>query len=213
MDTETCIKKLGYVGVLDFATVDETGAPQVRNISAIHYEGTTLYFLTARGKAFARQLRADGRVQILGYTRFKETIRLSGRAEEVPAAEQRRWRDILYTEQPYLENVYPGETKNIDTVFRLKDYTIEYFCLSTRPITREYFAVGDAAVPRKGYYITEDCIGCGTCRTVCPQSAIDEGTPFAIRQNNCLQCGNCFENCPVEAVKRYENNDEGRRAG
>ena len=36
MDALTCIKKLCYVGVLDFATVDEDGAPQVRNISAIH---------------------------------------------------------------------------------------------------------------------------------------------------------------------------------
>ena len=25
MDIETCLKKLGYVGVLDFATVDEDG--------------------------------------------------------------------------------------------------------------------------------------------------------------------------------------------
>ena len=41
IDIKTCLKKLGYVGVLDFATVDEDGAPQVRNISAIHYEGTT----------------------------------------------------------------------------------------------------------------------------------------------------------------------------
>ena len=49
MDALTCIKKLSYVGVLDFATVDEDGAPQVRNISAIHYEGTDIYFLTARG--------------------------------------------------------------------------------------------------------------------------------------------------------------------
>ena len=98
MDIETCIKKLGYVGVLDFATVDETGAPQVRNISAIHYEGTTLYFLTARGKSFARQLKADGRVQILGYTKYKETIRLSGRAVEVPANKQLKWRNVLYQE-------------------------------------------------------------------------------------------------------------------
>lgn len=68
MDVKTCIEKLGYVGVLNFATVDEDGAPQVRNISAIHYEGTDIYFLTARGKSFARQLYADGRVQISGYT-------------------------------------------------------------------------------------------------------------------------------------------------
>ena len=202
MDVETCLEKLGYVGVLNFATVDEDGAPQVRNISAIHYEGTTLYFLTARGKPFCRQLRRDSRVQISGYTRFKETIRLSGKALEVAEAEQRKWRDVLYQEQPYLENVYPGETKNIDTMFVLKDYTIEYFCLSTRPIIRAYFTVGSAVLKPKGYCITEECIGCGTCQGVCPQNAIDQGTPFAIRQNNCLPCGNCFEHCPVQAIQQ-----------
>ena len=80
MDALTCLKKLGYVSVLDFATVDEDGAPQVRNISAIHFEGTDIYFLTARGKYFASQLKRDGRMQILCYTKYKETIRLSGKA-------------------------------------------------------------------------------------------------------------------------------------
>ncbi len=203
MDVETCLRKLGYVGVLDFATVDENGAPQVRNISAIHYEGTALYFLTARGKYFASQLKRDGRVQILGYTKYKETIRLSGTAKEVPEAEQRKWRDVLYAEQPYLENVYPGETKNIDTMFMIEDYSIEYFCLSTRPITREYFTVGNAELKKKGYHITDSCIGCGTCVTACPQGVIREGEPYRIEEEHCLQCGNCSENCPVRAIERY----------
>ncbi len=50
MDAETCLKKLGYVGVLAFATTDEEGKPQVRNISAIHFENDVLYFFTARKK-------------------------------------------------------------------------------------------------------------------------------------------------------------------
>lgn len=202
MDVMTCLKKLGYVGVLNIATVDEDGAPQVRNISAIHYEGTDIYFLTARGKYFASQLKRDGRVQILGYTRFKETIRLSGIALEVPEKEQRHWRDVLYQEQPYLENVYPGETKEIDTIYVIRDYSIEYFCLSTKPITREYFAVGSAMIKPKGYRITEACIGCGTCQGVCPQQVITEGTPFVIDTKHCLQCGNCAENCPAQAIER-----------
>ena len=202
MDAMTCLKKLGYVGVLDFATVDEEGAPQVRNISAIHFEGTDIYFLTARGKYFASQLKRDGRVQILGYTKYKETIRLSGKAVEVSESEQKKWRDVLYQEQPYLENVYPGETKNIDTMFVIRDYTIEYFCLSTRPITREYFAVGNAQIKPKGYRITDACIGCGTCQGVCPQDVITEGSPYEIDANHCLQCGNCAENCPVQAIER-----------
>ena len=52
MDAQTCLKKLGYVGVLSFATVDGAGSPQVRNISAIHYEPDAIYFFTARGKDF-----------------------------------------------------------------------------------------------------------------------------------------------------------------
>ena len=56
MDLQTCLKKLQYVGVLAFATVDGAGAPQVRNISAIHYEPDGLYFFTARGKDFCREL-------------------------------------------------------------------------------------------------------------------------------------------------------------
>ena len=47
------------------------------------------------------------------------------------------------------------------------------------------------------------CIGCDTCRGVCPQGCIEEGTPFYIRENHCLQCGNCYEKCPVEAIRRY----------
>lgn len=202
MDALTCIKKLGYVGVLDFATVDADGAPQVRNISAIHYEGTDIYFLTARGKYFASQLKKDGRIQILGYTKYKETIRLSGKAYEVSEDEQLKWRDVLYKEQPYLENVYPGETKNIDTMFCIKDYTIEYFCLSTRPITREYFVIGNGILKPKGYIITDSCIECGTCQGVCPQSVISEGSPYLIDAKHCLQCGNCYENCPAEAIER-----------
>lgn len=200
MDVETCIRKLGYVGVLNFATIDQKGNPQVRNISAFHFEEGKMYFLTARGKSFARQLRHDGRVQASGYTMYKETIRLSGTAKELPPKERLHWRNVLYEEQPYLENVYPGETKNIDTIFVIDGFWIEYFCLSTRPITREYFSVGGVPIPPKGYTVDDSCIGCGTCMGVCPQDAIAEGTPYAINPSHCLQCGNCFEHCPVGAI-------------
>ena len=65
MDLVTCLKKMELVGVLAFATVDSEGAPQIRNISAIHYEPNALYFFTARGKNFCKELMEDVRVQIL----------------------------------------------------------------------------------------------------------------------------------------------------
>lgn len=142
MNTEICLKKLGYVGVLNFATVDSSGDPQIRNISAIHFEADALYFFTARGKEFCKQLFRDGRVQISGYTMYKESIRLSGRAVPVPDDEQEKWINTIFSEQPYLENVYPGDTRKIGIVFCIRGFSIEYFNLGVNPIFRETYEVG-----------------------------------------------------------------------
>lgn len=205
MDAETCLQKLQYVGVLAFATVDGLGNPQIRNISAIHYEPNTMYFFTARGKDFCRELLADGRVQVLGYTKYKEMIRLSGKAEPVPAEEAEQWMDKIFEEQPYLSNVYPGSTRKIGIIFRLRYVQIEYFHLGVNPIFRETYTAGNGKPALKGYQITDACIGCGKCEKNCPQRCIKEGMPYWISQEHCLHCGNCYEVCPVRAIERREN--------
>lgn len=202
MDAQTCLKKLQYVGVLNFATVDQYGKPQIRNISAIHYEQQSMYFFTARGKAFCEELLSDGNVQILGYTKYKEMIRLSAKAEKVPDHEQKKWMDIIFEEQPYLSNVYPGNTREIGIVFRIENAEIEYFNLGVNPIFRESYIIGNAGITEKGYYISQDCIGCGICAKNCPQRCIVSGRPYQIMQEHCLHCGSCFEKCPVGAVKK-----------
>ena len=202
MDAKTCLQKLQYVGVLAFATVDAAGAPQLRNISAIHYEPDAIYFFTARGKDFCRELLADGRVQALGYTRYKEMIRLSGRAVPVPQEEQARWIETIFSEQPYLANVYPGDTRDIGIVFVIRQATIEYFNLGVRPIFRETYSDNGGQAAPKGYRSTDACIGCGRCAANCPQSCITPGKPYAIQPQHCLHCGNCFEHCPVQAIVR-----------
>ena len=200
MDLTTCLKKMQLVGVLAFATVDSEGAPQIRNISAIHYEPDALYFFTARGKNFCKELMDDGRVQILCYTKYKEMIRLSGKAYAVSETEQIKWRDKIFEEQSYLVNVYPGDTRSIGIVFCIDKAEVEYFNLGVNPIFRETYTLGDVKMKAKGYYITDSCVGCGICIEKCPQSCIKESSPFEIVQNNCLHCGNCYENCPVKAV-------------
>ena len=203
MDAKTCLQKLQYVGVLAFATVDELGAPQIRNISAIHYEPEAMYFFTAKGKDFCRQLLADGRVQILGYTKYKEMIRLSARAKPADEAAQQKWIDTIFTEQPYLSNVYPGDTrKTAGIVFEIADAEIEYFHLGVNPIFRESYTIGSSQTTAKGYQITDACIGCGNCTEQCPQRCIQAGMPYQIQQEHCLHCGNCHTVCPVHAVEK-----------
>lgn len=203
MDKETCLKKLEYVGVLSFATVDKDGAPQIRNISAIHYETDAIYFFTARGKDFCKELMRDGRVQILGYTKYKEMIRVSGKVYPVDDDRQEKWIDCIFDEQPYLNNVYPGDTRNIGIVFALKDAKIEYFNLGVNPIFRETYILGQYNMEKKGYFISDQCVACGTCEKVCPQKAIESGKIYSIKQEHCLHCGNCMEHCPVNAIDRY----------
>lgn len=204
MDAQTCLKKLEYVGVLAFATVDKNGAPQIRNISAIHYEPDRMIFFTARGKAFCEELLTDGRVQVLGYTKFKEMIRLSAKAVPVSESEQEKWINVIFSEQPYLSNVYPGDTRKLaGIVFEIKDAEIEYFNLGVNPIFRESYTVGVGNLTQKGYVISEKCIACGNCLKNCPQSCIDIADKKAvIRPENCLHCGNCLAVCPVGAVEK-----------
>ena len=205
MNLETCLKKMELVGVLAFATVDSDGAPQIRNISAIHYEPQALYFFTARGKDFCRELLEDGRVQILCYTKYKEMIRLSGKAYAVADEEQIKWRERIFEEQPYLSNVYPGDTRDIGIIFCIDQGEVEYFNLGVKPIFRETYLLGNGIIKEKGYFITDSCIGCGRCAKNCPQTCIEKGAPYVISQRHCLHCGSCYEKCPVKAVKRLKN--------
>lgn len=157
-----------------------------------------LYFFTARGKNFCKELLSDGRGQILCYTKYKEMIRLPGKAYAVPDEEQVKWWDVIFEEQPYLANVYPGDTRNIGIVFCIDKAEIEYFNLSVNPIFRETYLLGNVQVKEKGFLITDSCVGCGKCQTACPQRCIDISTvPAVINQNHCLHCGRCAEVCPV----------------
>ncbi len=57
------------------------------------------------------------------------------------------------------------------------------------------------AAPVKNYVITEDCIGCAMCLTVCPAFCINgKHIPFEIEQESCIRCGSCMDACPGAAI-------------
>jgi len=50
--------------------------------------------------------------------------------------------------------------------------------------------------------ISDDCINCGACDSVCPVEAISEKDgKRVIDPEKCTDCGACVDQCPVEAIK------------
>lgn len=49
----------------------------------------------------------------------------------------------------------------------------------------------------------EECICCGACETVCPESCISEigdTEKRIIDESECISCGACAEICPVACI-------------
>lgn len=209
MNPVTCLQKLKYVGTLFCATTDKNKAPQVRCISGFHFEDDALYFVTAEGKDFAKELLSDGRIQIAGLTRFGEMIRVSGTAEQLQGFAADKMRDRIFDGHPEMQDLYPGDTRAITVVFGLTNMVIDYFNAEVSPIFRETYAIGDAEITPAGYMITDDCTECGKCLDACPQGVIEEGSPYEIEQSHCLRCGACHRVCPSAAVVTLPISSEG----
>ena len=58
--------------------------------------------------------------------------------------------------------------------------------------------------------ISSDCIGCGTCRSVCPMKniSISNGTP--VFGTTCISCGACLQNCPQNAIHHIKEKSVAR---
>lgn len=202
MNAMDCLNILRDIKDCAFATVDENGMPQNRIIDVMIVEDEMLYFLTARGKHFYSELLKGGHAAITGLNSEWQTVRLLGKVEKLD--DQKHWLDRIFELNPSMNEVYPGDARYILEVFCIKDGELEFFDLGKSPIYRESFSIGSGVIHSKGFFITDECIGCGLCAENCPQKCIDEGQPYVIRQENCLHCGLCIENCPVQAIVRRE---------
>ena len=200
MNAQECLKILREIKDVAFATVDEKNQPQVRIIDIMLVENDKIYFCTARGKDFYRQLMRNGQVAITGMNKEYQMVRVNGKAHKLK--EQKKWIARIFEKNPSMNEVYPGNTRYILEAFCVEKGTGEFFDLGQTPIKRKTFTFGAAKEEKKGFVIGDICIQCGKCESICPQKCINN---FTINQEHCLHCGLCEEQCPAEAIKRVEN--------
>ena len=199
-NAQECLQIMRDVKEAAFATVSEDGLPQVRIIDVMIVEDEKLYFCTARGKNFYKELLATQYTAITTMNKDFQMIRLQGPV--IQLKEQKQWIDRIFKENRVMNDVYPGESRYILEPFCIEKGELELFDLGKSPIYRETIPLGNGVCKEKGFLIGDQCIECDLCAQHCPQQCITSGTPYLIQQESCLHCGLCFENCPVQAIDR-----------
>jgi len=186
------------------ATVDDEGLPVTAAIDMMDADAESLYFLTAKGKGFYDRLIKRGFIALTA-VKGKDTM------SSVAVSVRGKVRELGYEKIPelfeknrYMREIYPTEeSMHALTVFQIYEGAGEWFDLSKKPIERASFTFGGSEKKEDGYFITDACVGCGSCTEVCPQNCINtDNVPFVIEQDHCLYCGNCFEACPTGAVEK-----------
>ncbi len=200
MDTSYYLKML--VEDMHSATVATLGAdglPQTRIIDMMLYDAQGVYFLTARGKAFYDQLMQQRYVAISA-SKDKRAVSLRGRVRNIGSEKL----DEIFVRNPYMQDIYPDDTRSALEVFRLYEASGEYFDISDPAhVRRDSFTLGGGETAERGYFVGPDCIGCKLCYSVCPQKCIDiSQKPVVIDQNRCLRCGRCAEICPKRTIEK-----------
>ncbi len=181
------------------ATIGADGHPQTRIIDMMYYDKEGIYFLTAKGKEFYAQLMEQQYVAISA-TKEKIAISLRGKVQNIG----KKNLDIMFEKNPYMKEIYPGDTREAIEVFRLYEAQGEYFDISNPSnIVRDTIIIGGGKEIRTGYFVEEGCIGCKLCYSVCPQKCIEiSSIPVVINQKHCLHCGRCAQTCPKQCIKK-----------
>lgn len=181
------------------ATIGADGYPQTRVIDMMLWDDRGVYFLTAKGKAFYEQLMKQKYIS-LSATKDQYSVSLRGEITNIGSEKL----DEIFEKNPYMQQIYPADTRSALEVFAIYKAEGEFFDISDPShVTRGSFMIGNVRKRETGYFAGEGCIGCKLCYSVCPQKCIDiSKKPVIIDQNHCLHCGRCAEICPKQVIEK-----------
>lgn len=130
------------------ATIGDDGHPQTRVIDMMYYDETGVYFLTAKGKAFYGQLMEQQYIAISA-TKDKMAVSLRGKVKNIG----KKNLNIMFEKNPYMKEIYPGDTREALEVFCLYEAQGEFFDISVPSnIVRESILIGDVQKTQTGYF-------------------------------------------------------------
>lgn len=122
------------------ATLDKNGRPITRIIDIMLYDDQGIYFLTAKGKEFYRQLMEQKYIS-LSAVKEKRSITLRGETENIGSEKL----DEIFEKNPYMKGIYPDDTREALEVFRLYKAAGEFFDISDPTnVTRGSISIGNA---------------------------------------------------------------------
>lgn len=217
MNIKNIYDKFDKIGCLTFSTINRDEI-ESRIAHFFGYDNDGLYFRTMNSKPFYKQLKEYSKISVCGmypktyvehdknnlpYFAPGYTMRISGDVRELSLeeVEEKAKTDRNFNVAVFDINKYPA-TK-IFVLYKAKGEYYDYdFSKENRAhkLERERFSYGGAVIDKPGLKITDKCIACGKCKSVCTFNAIKKGTPYEIIGERCDECGNCFVNCPVKAI-------------
>ena len=216
-DVQQALKKIGSVTM---TTLDQETLHS-RIISICGSDDLGIYFLTMEVKPFYRQLKKNSNLALCGiYPSGRRTgknpvgqptfapgftLRLSGRAREIPADEVRQKADAGSEIHKYfLEDAARYPAIRFFCIHRGKGEIYDFdFEMANRDhkLLRSRFAFGGETFNAAGAHIDPAaCIACGACFEACTFKAIVPGEPYRVNGSRCDDCGSCSRVCPEGAI-------------
>lgn len=216
MTAKDCFKLLaGQHNSAVAAAVNEDGLPVSCVIELTAEAEDGLYLLTEKKGTLCGLLSSKPYAAVSGTDpQHRISVSVHGWVEAAGA----EMLPVLLAQDPTASGQYPDAEERL-AAFRLYAGSGEWTDRSEEPAVSGSFTFGAEAqteiteavqhestadaLQESGFFVTESCIGCGTCTDACPNGCITlDGDKAAITQADCLQCGSCADACPVGAIEQ-----------